>query len=190
MKVSRSAPNQIESFTYFRFSPTIAISHVLRDIKLLHVSLCETAACGWKLTPDSWSVSRQSRTSDPYTFINTVWFYDDLKCQVHPSQTAACLLSDPLVATATPPSQAPSFLCFQFQSRTKIGYLTDYSPLSFQSLPRRTGKPVQEKGCQKCRGWVFLRESNPFRSTQALAKLWCNTDTKPEGWSNGHTSPI
>lgn len=126
------------------FRPLL-LSHVLRAIKLLHVSLCETAACGWKLTPDSWSVSQQSRTSDPHTFINTVCVYDDLKCQVRPSQTAACLLSDPLVALATPPSQAPSFLYFPFQSRPKIGYLTDYSPLCFQSLPRHTGKLVQER---------------------------------------------
>lgn len=78
---------------------------------------------------------------------------------------------------ATPPSQTPSFLYFLFQSRPKIGYLADYSPLCFQNLPRHTGKLVQEKGCQKCRdeglwesqihlGWFRLWRS--FDATQTL----------------------
>jgi len=39
---------------------------VMEPNKSLHVSLCETVACGWKLIPDSWSVSQQSSTSDPH----------------------------------------------------------------------------------------------------------------------------
>lgn len=86
--------------------------------------------------------------------------------------TPACLLSDPLVATATPSSQASCLLYFPFQSRPKIGYLTDYSPLCFQSLPRQTGKLVQEKGCQEC------RDESLFESQIHLGwlRLWWDFD--------------
>lgn len=159
--------HQFKSFTPFGILPSITVSHVLRAIKLLHVSPCETATCGWKLTPDSWSVSQQSRTSDPHTFINTVCVYDDLKCQVRPSQTAACLLSDPSVATATPPCT---------DSKLTIRMIT--VRFTFKVRLDTVASRCRKKGCQMR---VYWRVKSIWDDDLGFRQNLDETHTKLEG---------
>lgn len=153
VKVSRSASNQMESFTRFRIVPTITVPRVLRAIKQLHVSLCETAACGWKLTPDSWSVSQQSRTSDPHTFINTVCVYDDLKCQVRlPVCCQILWLLQPLLLHKIPPSSI-----FRFKAGPKLAIWLITVHYAFRVCPGTLASWCRKKAVRSARMRVCWR---------------------------------